>query len=76
MHCKESIAVIIEWLVVSLIVCDTPYLWEIDLLTLGAVTSIKPYAICKTSLARSRDNHSLQLNENKSPNTTTASLTH
>jgi hypothetical protein len=50
MHYKESIAVMIERLVVSLILCDIPYLWAVNLLTLGAVTSIKPYAICKRSL--------------------------
>jgi len=76
MHCKESIAVIIERLVVSLIVYDTPYLWTVNLLTLGAVTSIKAYSICKTPLDTSRDNHSLQLYENNSQNTTTGSLTH
>jgi hypothetical protein len=75
MHCKESIAVIIESLAVSLIVHETPNLWAVNLLTLGAVTSINPNVVCKTSLVTSRDNHSLQLYENNSQNTTTRSLT-
>ena len=77
MHCKKSIAVILERLVVSLIVYESPYLWEGNLLTLAGVisTSIKPNSICKTSLVTTRDNHSLQLYENNSQNTTTRSLT-